>query len=342
MTGRPAASVLLIGGAGFLGGHIARVLLAAGHRVTALSRSGATPVEGVHAITVDRRDPQALARALDGLRFDFTVDLVSFEAADVESLLLIPYAALGRYVLISTGQVYLVTENPQPPFREEDSDRPVIPEPSQDDPWQHGSWSYGVGKRRAETALLGLRQSYGMRATILRLPILQGERDGSLRLWAWLERMLDGGPILMPDGGTRLTRHLYAGDVAGAILRLLDSPPPREAVYNLAQPDVVSVRELVERVAHAGGFSPSFADVSWDELRVAGLDESCAPYAGRWASMLDASRAATEWGFVPTRLDEYLPRVVRWHLENRPTQHHDGYEKRAVELEVAAGRTGVI
>jgi nucleoside-diphosphate-sugar epimerase len=173
-----------------------------------------------------------------------------------------------------------------------------------------------------------------VRATILRLPIVQGEGDGSLRLWAYLERLLDGGPLVLPDGGARVVRHLYAGDVTAAILRVLDQPP-REGVYNLAPPDTLTLRELLVRVAALAGVSPRFVDVPWDDLLAAGLTRWFSPYAGPWSSVLDPARAAASWGLAGTRIEDYLPRVVRWHLENRPTESHPGYEHRALELEVA-------
>jgi nucleoside-diphosphate-sugar epimerase len=181
--------VLLIGGAGFMGPHVARALLARGHDVTVLSRGQRPLPAGVRALAADRADAHALARALEGQRFDFTVDFLAFDAADVERLLLVPYAALGRYVMISTGQTCLVARGARPPYREEDSDRPVMPEPARDSA-DHVQWTYGVGKRRAEQFLLGLRGSHGMRALVLRLPIVQVEGVSSLRLWAWILRLL--------------------------------------------------------------------------------------------------------------------------------------------------------
>lgn len=325
--------VLLVGGAGFIGGHVGRAFLAAGHDVSVISR-GRTPVpEGVEALTADRGDAAALSAVIEGRRFDFTVDFTAYDAADVERLLLIPYGALGRYVLISSGQVYLVTENPHLPSVEEDSERPVIPEP-EPDTREHANWIYGIGKRRAEGALLALRETHGVRGIILRLPIVQGEHDGSLRLWAYLERMLDGGPTLLPEGGTNLLRHVYAGDVGAAVLRLAESPPPRHAVYNLAQPDIVTLRDLLERVGRAAGVEPRFVDASWDELAAAGIDPWFSPFAGKWSSMPDPARAA-EWGFVGTRLAEYLPRVVQWHLDHRPAESHFGYASRDAERALA-------
>jgi len=107
--------VLLIGGSGFLGRHVAAALREAGHAVTVMSR-GARPLPaGVEALVADREDRGALSRALEGGRFDLTVDFLVFDAVDVESLLFVPYAALGRYVMISSGQVHLVTEGARPP-----------------------------------------------------------------------------------------------------------------------------------------------------------------------------------------------------------------------------------
>jgi nucleoside-diphosphate-sugar epimerase len=329
--------VLLIGGSGFLGLPTARALMDAGHRVTVMSRGAHDLPHGAHALVADRSDRAALARALEGRRFDLTVDFLAFDSIDIEGLLFVPYAALGRYVMISTGQVYMVTAGARPPFREDESEGEVIPEPERDSP-DHGQWSYGAGKRRAERTLLGLRGTHGVRAVILRLPIMQGEGDGSRRLWGYLERMLDGGPLVLPDGGRQPARFLYCGDVARAIARLA-LHPPRAAVYNLAQPDVPTLRDYLSAVARAGGFEPTFVDASWDECLAAGLDNGFSPFAGKWRSLLDPARATTEWDFVAERSEEYLPRTVAWHLEHRPESHH-GYAQRERERALAS-RIGV-
>ena len=323
--------VLLVGGAGFMGNRTAWLLRDAGHQVAVLSRGRLPLPAGVEALVADRRDPVALASALERRRFDFTVDFVAYDADHVESLLRLPGFEPGCYVLISTGQVYLVTLNERTPCPEEADGSPLRPEP-QAGTEDHAQWSYGIGKRRAESALLSLFNSHGVRGVILRLPIVQGEGDPSLRLWGWLERMLDGGPVLVPDGGTWPLRFLYAGDVARALLRLLEDGPPPQAVYNLAQPDILSLREFLERVARTAGSAPRFVDVPWKDLEQAGVGRWDLPYAGPWSSVLDPARAVGEWGFAGTRVDDYLQAVVGWHLEHRPPQSHRGYAARPREL----------
>jgi nucleoside-diphosphate-sugar epimerase len=163
---------LLIGGTGFLSGQAARALLAAGHEVTVFTRGRRPVADGLVHVQVDRTDPDALARVLEGRKFDFTVDFTAFSAQDVERLLLVPYAALGRYVLVSSGQVYLVTEGAREPCAEEASEGPLLAEP-EPGTLDHEQWAYGIGKRQAEGELFVLRESYGVRATALRLPIAQ-------------------------------------------------------------------------------------------------------------------------------------------------------------------------
>src|SRR5262249_45208866 len=152
------------------------------------------------------------------------------------------------------------------PFREHDTAHPLKPEPPADSD-EHASWAYGVGKRRAEGTVLALRATHGVRATLLRLTNVQGEGDASLRLWAWLRRLVDGGPLLLPEGGAMPARPLYVGDVARLAVRFAAGLTPRDAAYNLAQPDVVTVRALIERVAAIAGVEPRFVDAPWDELR---------------------------------------------------------------------------
>ncbi len=326
-----ALEILLLGGSGLLSGAAAAAFVAAGHQVTALTRGERPLPAGVIALTADRGDRASLAAALQGRRFDFTVDFLAFDAEAVELLFHEPYASLGRYAMISTGQVYLVTERATPPWRESDADRPIIPEP-ESGTRAHANWVYGVGKRRAEAALRGLRRSHGVRGISLRLPIVQGEADHSRRLWAYLERMLDGGPLLLPEGGHHPVRFVYVGDVAAALVALAEGAPAQAPEYNLAQPDEPSLREFLERVAALAGVEPRFVDITTAELEAAGIEPACSPFSGPWCSRPDPMLATMDWGFKAQRSNEYLGSVVQAHLAMPRGPSHPGYLLREKEL----------
>jgi len=330
------ARVLLLGGSGLLSGAARGAFLAAGHSVTVLSRgTRALPAHpGLSELRADRKDPAALAAALRDKTFDLTVDFLAYTAADVAGLFSVPGFNPGRLVMISTGQVYLVTENRRQPYGEADSEAPLLPEPppgTRD--WRE--WTYGAGKREAEAALLKLSGERGVTALALRLPVVQGEADGSRRLWAWLQRFKDGGPVLLPDGGSQPVRFLYAGDAAAALLRLAGLKDwPALPALNLAQPAETSLKEFLELAAACAGLKPDFLPVSGADLAAAGLADTCAPYWGRWCSRLDPA-AAFALGFQTRGPEEYLPSVVRAHLA-APPPAHDGYARRAEELALAA------
>ncbi|MGD9643217.1 MAG: NAD-dependent epimerase/dehydratase family protein [Elusimicrobiales bacterium] len=333
------ARVLLLGGSGLLSGAAREAFLAAGCEVTVLSRGlkPLPPHANLRALRADRRGAASLAAALSGERFDFTADFLAYDAADVELLLGVPGFSPGRLAMISTGQVYLVTKDQRPPFAETASDAPVIPEPEKNTRDWH-NWVYGMGKRAAEAALASGAAARSVPALALRLPVVQGEADGenSKRLWAWLQRLRDGGPVLLPDGGVQPVRFVYAGDAARALLRLAGTAYwPELPALNLAQPSETTLREFLELAAGCGGLQTRFVPVSGDTLLAAGLDGACAPYWGRWCSRPDPA-AALALGFTARGLREYLPGVVRAHLENPPAAPHEGYARRAEELALAA------
>ena len=332
-----AKRVLLLGGSGLLGGPAREAFLAAGHEVTVLTRGGRAlpPHPRLRALRADRRDRAALAAALGGEKFDVAVDLLAYTAADLDGLFSVPGFEPGRFVMLSTGQVYLVTEGPKPPFREPDYDAPVMPEPPRGTrAWYN--WEYGVGKRAAEAALLKLSKERGVPALALRLPAVQGEADGqtSRRLWAWLQRMRDGGPVLLPDGGAQPVSFIYSGDAAAALLRLAEEKWPAMPAMNLAQPGQNTLKEFLELAARCAGLKPDFVPVSGEVLQKAGLADTCATYWGPWCSRLDPS-AALALGFRTRGPEEYLPSVVKAHLDNPPVVPHEGYARRAEELALA-------
>ncbi len=332
--------ILLLGGSGLLSAAAVEAFLAADHDVSALSRGGqarASHLKLSH-LTADRADATSLARVLSGQRFDFTVDFLAFDAPDVRRLLEVPGFEPGRLAMISSGQVYLVTATQRPPFREEDAELAPMPEPAAGTR-DHAEWAYGLGKRAAEAELQALASRNGLLAIALRPPVIQGERDGvhSRRLWGWLERMLDGGPVLLPEQGVQRVRFLYAGDAAAALVALATASAwPVQPALNLAQPDEPTLREFLEKVAMRAGVAPRFVGVSTRTLVDAGLAESCAPYWGRWCSRPDPSLGLALLGLETRGVDEYLPSVVRAHLEQRPTASHPGYARRSQELALAA------
>lgn len=334
-SGPEAREILLVGGDGFLGAAVARALLSEGRRVTTLSRGRHAPVAGAERLLGDRRDARALADLLRDRRFDLTIDLAAYDALDVETLWHVPGASLGRTVLISSGQVYLVTETRRRVHREPDSRKPVLPEPAAGSA-EHAQWTYGVGKRRAESVFLALRRHHGVRGTVLRLPVIHGEADPTLRLWAWLERMFDGGPVILPDGGRRATRFVEVEAVARLIARFASGLVPPEAAYNLAAARPMSLARFLALAARAADVSPQFVAIPLRALLARGLDPRAWPYAGRWASVLDPSRAVRDLGWTGEMPDEWLPRVVRWHREHRQGESDFLYTQRAAEFAVVA------
>jgi nucleoside-diphosphate-sugar epimerase len=202
--------ILIIGGTRNLGHLLTLELLWAGHRVTVFNRGQTLDQlpNDVRRLHGDRHDPAQLAQALMGQSFDVVVDTTLYNGSDAQTITRLLEGCVGHYVFISTGQVYLVRRDVQQPFAEADYDGPLIeaPAPHTRD---HQEWSYGVQKRQAEDVLAGAWESRHFPYTSLRLPMIHSERDHLHRLYAYLLRLRDGGPMLIPAVSHLLLRHIY-------------------------------------------------------------------------------------------------------------------------------------
>lgn len=331
--------VLLLGGSGLIGKPVAEALVAAGAQVTVLSRRHLPAPEGASALCADRHAPNALAEALGTSHFDLTIDLLVYTEADL-ALLRPHLASLGDILVVSTGQVYLVSPEARAPYAEDDASFPVSPEPPPGTR-AHANWRYGVGKRSMETALAVLGREQGRATLALRVPIVIGAGDRTERFWSYVERLRDGSPMLIPGQLDQPLRFVWSEDIARVVVAIATKGigainAQGLHALNWAQPDVLSVAEFIRLLAVELGVQvPQLVPCTQAQLDAAGLDASCSPYVSRWCSVVDPTRAQQLLQRVATPCAESVRHVLRAMVE-ASTPNTASYALREAEVQLAA------
>ena len=325
--------VLVIGGSRFLGYHLVRRLLRDGQEVTLFNR-GLTPDDfgsSVERLRGDRQDRGDFHAKLRPRSFDAVVDLISYTEEDSRSAVDTLRGRTGHYVHISSAAVYITVKDYPNPIREEDFDRELRPKPGQND----GMWLYGFHKRQGEVVLAEAHGQHDFPATAIRLPIVQGERDHSLRAYSYFLRVTDGRPLILPDGGLCAFTHVYQGDVVRAIVENLGRPTSFGRAYNLAQKEIVTLREFVLKAARLWGATPELVDIPRQVLDDSGLGVGFSPFSSRRPFILSMERAERELGFQPTPFEDWLERTVRWFKEEYHGGPPENYAGRGEEVAFA-------
>jgi nucleoside-diphosphate-sugar epimerase len=329
-------NVLILGGTRNLGPALVSELLRDGHRVTVLNR-GVTPDDlpaEVRRLRADRADRAALERALGGASFDLAVDTTLYNGPDARTIVSLLDGRVGRYVFLSSGQVYLVRGALPRPFVEEAYDGPVMPAPPAGT-HDHEEWRYGAEKRDAEDALFKAWRERRFPFTTLRLPMVNSERDHYHRIEGYVARLRDGGPILLPAGPHLALRHVYGGDVVNAVMSVMGTETGKGRAYNVAQDETVPVEEFLALLAELAGCALRLHRVARSQLETMGLLPDCSPFSETWMSEPDNRRGKEELGLRYTPLREYLARLVGHYDLTRPPPP-DGYRRRDEELRLAA------
>jgi UDP-glucose 4-epimerase len=300
--------ILVTGGAGFIGSHVADRYLRDGHEVVIVdnletgSRRNLPPAAAFREL--DIRDRAGIEALLAGQRFD----VVNHHAAQMDvrrsvreplydadvnilgSLNLIDAArrhGVKKIIYISTGGA-VYGEPARVPVEEGD---PVNPE-----------CAYGVSKHTVEHYLHLYRCLYGLRYTVLRYPNVYGPRQspqgeaGVIAIFAGL--MLEGKTPTVFGDGRQLRDYVYVGDVAEANELALSHGDGE--IINLGSEQGTSVNELYEHVARLTGFRavPRFEPLRPGEIH---------------KIYLSGRKAAAVLGWRPTvGVAEGLERTVGW------------------------------
>jgi len=325
-------SVLLTGSTGFLGRHVARALVDAGHPIVAMVRRIGPERPGVRQIEGDLEDPASIKRALEGVGAVVHVaGFVSTALRDRRRLfevnvigagnLLDAAAAAGVRRIVftsSTSAVGALRENRPEAALVEDA---VFDLRALDVP-------YLQAKRAAHDAALRAREE-GASVVVMSPTFVLGPGDWRLTSSELVDAFVRRKMPAYLAGGLNA---VDVRDVARAYVSVLEhrNPAPH---YILAGAENLSSRAFFERLARCSGIAaPRFAIPRWAALIVGRCAERMSPCSSLSAASVrlgslywyfDASLARRELGFATRPLDETLRSAVDWvrKLQSREVGH---------------------
>jgi UDP-glucose 4-epimerase len=304
------ATVLVTGGAGFIGSHLAEGFLAAGERVVVLDdlssgRRDNLPAEvELHVLDVRTAEAATLVEALApdllvhqaaqmDVRRSVTDPVFDAEVNVVGTLNLLEAArrAGTRRVLFASTGGAIYGEQDVHPAPEEHPARPLSP--------------YGVAKLAAERYLDFYSHQHGFDAICLRYANVYGERQnphGEAGVVAiFLDRLLAGEPTTVNGDGLQTRDYVHVSDVVRANLAAAALPAGSGfRVYNVGTGVETTVVELQRRLVAALGIDspPVHGPAKPGEQR---------------RSSVDPSRGRVELGLPePLPLDDGLARTAEW------------------------------
>jgi UDP-glucose 4-epimerase len=314
--------VLLTGGAGFIGSHLAERLLAEGHRVDVLddfstgSPANLRPARAQGGGRLSVTEGTILDAPLVG-RLAGAADLVIHLAAavGVRRIMEAPSASIltnvrgtetvlaaclpGRtpVMIASTSEVY--GKAGKFPFAE--GDDLVIGATA------NLRWSYAAAKLVDEFLALALHREHGLPVTVLRFFNTTGPRQTGrygMVLPTFVAAALAGAPLLVHGDGTQSRCFCHVRDVVEAVMRLIGNAAAPGGVFNIGTDREVTILGLAGTVKAMTG--------SASEIRLVPYAEAYGPgFEDMMRRVPDVSRLAAATGFRPgTPLETIIADVI--------------------------------
>ncbi len=282
--------VLITGGAGFIGSHLAEALLLAGHEVSALDdlstgstaniktlngRAGFTFIEGT---MMDEKVVQNLMASVEGcFHLGAALGVKRILERPYQSLVtnmhgteIVLQAAADRKVrtfLASTSELY--GKNPEQPLTE-DSDR-VIGSP------QLLRWTYSEAKAIDESLAQIFHQSHGLPYVTGRFFNTVGPRQTGaygMVLPGFVKASLSGAPLTVYGDGEQQRVFCHVSDAVDAVMRLFFDEKTNGQAFNIGGEEEVSIRALAERVIAQTDSKSTIEMVAYKDAYPAGFEET--------------------------------------------------------------------
>src|SRR5690242_16517506 len=285
-----AQSVLITGGAGFIGSHLAELLLDEGHEVFVLDDLSTGSERNVAHLR-DRRDFHLVVDSV--LKTSVVNELVHrcdvvFHLAAAVGIRLIveePVHTLvtniqgtenvleycnrfGKRVLVaSTSEVY--GDRREPEALTEDSKRNYGPTTAR-------RWAYAESKALDEFLALAYHQERGLDCVIARLFNTVGPRQSGqygMVIPRFVAAALAGRPLEIHGDGTQTRCFCHVQDTIRGLQGLMDAREISGEIFNVGSTERVTILELAERVRELTKSSSELAYIPYNEVYGQGIED---------------------------------------------------------------------
>ena len=281
--------VLITGGAGFVGSHLAEALLAAGHRVQIIDDLSTGTIDNVvhlkpnpkfsyvidtvfneslTAELVDAADVVFHLAAAVGVKLIVERPVHTIETNVHGTEVVLRHAVKKRKLVFiaSTSEVY--GKSADVPFRE-DADLVL-------GATTRHRWAYACSKMLDEFHALAYYKERKLPVVVFRLFNTVGPRQTGqygMVLPNFVRQALAGEPITVFGDGTQSRSFTYVGDVVRALLTLMEEPAAIGQVLNIGNVEEVTIRALAERVKTAAGSSSEIVTIPYDQAYESGFED---------------------------------------------------------------------
>ncbi len=319
--------VLITGGAGFVGSHLAEALLQRGQHVTIIDDLSTGRMENFAHIRAFPHFRFAIETIMNEAVMDRLVsecDMIYHlaSAVGVELIVNRPVEVIERCILgsevvlkianrykkkvliTSTSEVY--GKSSKVPFSEDD-DRLL-------GPTTKSRWSYSCSKAIDEFLALAYLKEKGLPVVLVRLFNTIGPRQSGqygMVVPRFVQAALDHQPLRVYGDGVQSRCFGYVGDVVNAMIALANHPEAVGQIFNIGSNEEITIMDLARKVKGLTGSQSEIVNVPYEEAYEQGFEDM----ARRVPDLTKINRLI---GYVPKiKLDEIILRVRDYFLEQR-------------------------
>ncbi|NOD86270.1 MULTISPECIES: NAD(P)-dependent oxidoreductase [unclassified Ruegeria] len=312
--------ILITGGAGFIGSHLAERLIGNGHEVTVLDDLSTGSLQNLSSV----QDHSAF-RFVEGSVLDATLVEELVGAADAVFHMA---AAVGVKLIMDQPSQSIATnvDGTQNVLRAALRHKPLVFIASssevygkaskfpfnEDDDLTIGAtsilrWSYACAKTLDEFMALAYAREVDLPVIVLRFFNTTGPRQTGrygMVVPNFIEAALAGQPIQVHGTGEQSRCFSHVADVIEALVRLLDVPEARGQVFNIGGEQEVTIRGLAEKVIAMTGSTSEIRLVPYEEVYPEGFEDMA-------RRLPDVSKLRRFTGFSPARtLDDIIADIM--------------------------------